>query len=105
MPRDTEFCFIYPLIYFSFFGHVHGIWSSLAMDQVQAAVATYTVAGTVLDPLTHCTGLGIEPVCWCCRDTSDPVVPQQDLLEGITFKGIYMELHLWFCYKLFFRFH
>ena len=31
------------------------------MDQIQATVATYAVAATILDPLTHCAGLGIQP--------------------------------------------
>ena len=55
----------------------HGIWSSQTRDHVQATVVTYTTAGTVLDPLIPCAGPGIEPVS--CRDTADPIAPQQEL--------------------------
>ena len=30
--------------------------------------------------LTHCAGLGIEPVSQCSRDATDPIVPQWELL-------------------------
>ena len=33
------------------------------------------------DPLTHCAGSGIEPASWCCGDTADPMVPQQEYLN------------------------
>ena len=35
----------------------------------------------MLNPLTHCDGLGIEPASWHCRDAADPGVPQQVLPE------------------------
>ena len=63
----------------------HGIWHSLARDQVQATVATCITAMTVLDPLTHCAGPGIKPVSWCCRDVADPVAPQWELLSVLLF--------------------
>ena len=31
--------------------------------------------------LTYCAGPGMEPASWHCRDTTDPVVPQQELRE------------------------
>ena len=31
--------------------------------------------------LTHGAGLGIKPASWCCRDTANPVVPQQKLIH------------------------
>ena len=39
----------------------------------------------MLDPLTHCAcvGLGIKPASWSCRDTTQHVVPQQDLLVSV----------------------
>ena len=33
--------------------------------------------------LTHCDGLGIEPVFQCSRDAANPVVPQQELLLAL----------------------
>ena len=48
-------------------GHTEAFESSWARDWIQAtyttavAAATYTTAVAVPDPLTHCTGLGIEP--------------------------------------------
>ena len=32
--------------------------------------------------LTHCAGLGIKPASWHCRDTSNPITPQRELLGG-----------------------
>ena len=52
--------------------------SSHSREHIQARVATYTAAAAMLDPLTHCAGPGIEPASWCCRDTSDPISPQQE---------------------------
>ena len=40
-----------------------------------------TTAAVMPDPLTHCVGLGMEPVSWCCRDTANPIVPQWELLS------------------------
>lgn len=47
------------------------------MDQIQAAVATYTAAMATPNPVTHCAGLGIEPAPWCCRDAANPIAPQR----------------------------
>ena len=30
---------------------------------------------------THCTRPGIELASWCCRNTADPIMPQQELPE------------------------
>ena len=38
-------------------------------------VSTLPAAMARLDPLSHCAGLGIEPVFWCYRDTDDSVAP------------------------------
>lgn len=32
------------------------------------------------DPWTHCAGLGIKPVFWHCRASTDPIAPQWELL-------------------------
>ena len=32
--------------------------------------------------LTHCAGPGIEPSSQCSRDTTNPIVPQRELLNG-----------------------
>ena len=37
---------------------------------------SYATAAAMPDPLTHCAGLGIEPVFWRCRDTTNPVLPR-----------------------------
>ena len=42
---------------------------------------TYTRPEAMLDPLIHCAGLGIKPISWHCRDATDPVAPQRELLE------------------------
>ena len=56
----------------------HCTWSSWARGQIWAVILTYTTAAAMPDPLTHCAGLGSKPVSWCCRDASDPIVPQQE---------------------------
>ena len=52
---------------------------------------TYTTAAATLDPLTYCTGLGIEPVFWCCRDTANAIEPQWELLR-FKFVPVYFSL-------------
>ena len=47
--------------------------SSWARDQIQAAAATYAAPAATLDMLTHCAGLGIEPV-----PPEQPELPQLD---------------------------
>ena len=34
---------------------------SCPMDRMQATAATYATVAAMSDPLTHCSGLGIEP--------------------------------------------
>ena len=58
---------------FFFFPPTHSVWSPQARDQFQTTVVTCATALAMLDPLTHSTGLGIDPVS--CRDTTDPVAP------------------------------
>ena len=58
-----------------FFSPTHSVWSPQARDQFQTTVVTCATALATLDPLTHSTGLGIDPVSWRCRDTTDPVAP------------------------------
>ena len=59
--------------FFFFFGVPHGIWSSWARDQIQAASTSYTAAAIMPDPLNLYARPGIEPVSWHCRDTTNPV--------------------------------
>ena len=40
---------------------------------------TYILATVMPDPLTYCTGLGLKPLFWHCKDTADPIVPQWEL--------------------------
>ena len=42
--------------------------SSPAKERIRAAAATYPVDAATLDPLTHCTELGIKPTL--CSDSS-----------------------------------
>lgn len=44
--------------------------------EIGAAVMTYNAAAAMLHTLTHCSGLGIEPVSLCCRDATDLLAPQ-----------------------------
>ena len=41
---------------------------------------TYILATVMPDPLTYCTGLGLKPLFWHCKDTADPIVPQWESL-------------------------
>ena len=66
-------------MYIFFFLATQGIESSQARDQIQATVATYPEDAATPELLPHCTQLGIESVSWHCRDTTNPVVPQQEL--------------------------
>ena len=42
-------------------GHTHGIWKFLDQELNQGTAAAHT-AVAMLDPLTPCTGPGIEPI-------------------------------------------
>ena len=43
---------------------------------------------------THCAGLGIEPVSWCCRDAFDPIAPQWELLSSWFYCRFYSVFHI-----------
>ena len=36
-------------------------------------------SAAMLDLLTYCVELGMDPVSWCCRDTPHTIVPPQEL--------------------------
>ena len=55
----------------------------LSKDQIQATVVIHTSATAMLDPLTHCAGLGIEPASWYGRDAANPLEPQRELQSFI----------------------
>ena len=57
------------------------ISSAQERGQIRATVATYAAASATLDPLIHCSGPGIEPLTWHCRNAADPVAPQWELQE------------------------
>ena len=59
--------------------------SSWVRDQIRATVATYIAAATTQDPLTECARPGLEPVSWCCKDATDPIAPQWELLRFNSF--------------------
>ena len=74
---DTKGMRMLRLEYFSFlffFWPPCGIWSSQARDQIQATDAR---------SLTHCAALGSEPSSPCCRDATDQITPQQELLDWV----------------------
>ena len=49
---------IYLFIYFMATSAAYG--NACASDGIQAIAATYAVAAAMLDPLTHCAGIGIK---------------------------------------------
>ena len=57
-----------------FFWLPHGTWRSWARDQNLSGISN-------TGSLTHCARLGIEPASQCSRDTTNPTVPQQELLH------------------------
>ena len=73
--------------------------SSWANDWTLATAVTYAAAAAMPDPLTHCSGLGMEPVSWRCRDAANPVAPQQELLilfsSTVIYKRMSMPLGHW----------
>ena len=71
----------FPCCLFSPFWLPCPLWGARARDQIQATVATRSAAVTMLDHLSHCAELGIEPVSRHGRDAADPIVPQRELLE------------------------
>ena len=88
---NTDLFFFF--FFLSFFGCPTGLWSSWAMDQIQAAVATNTAAMAMPDLLTHCAWLGMEPVSLCGRDTK-LIAPQwkfrQTKIFITPFHGLYL---------------
>ena len=59
--------------------------SSTAGVPIQVTAATHITAGIMLDPLTHCTGPGIEPTPLQqpepLQSDSLPTAPWQELLK------------------------
>ena len=74
----TAILFYFIILFFSFLAAC-GLWSSWTRDQIGDAFTTYTITLATLDPLTHCTSPGIEPVSWRCRDATNPFAPQKEL--------------------------
>ena len=62
------------LSWFCFCWLPQSIRTSQARDQIQAEVAACTAAVATPDLLIHCAS-------WCCRNTTDPVVSQWELLS------------------------
>ena len=67
----------YFIFFYFYFLPPYDIWSSRAGDQIQATFVTCIAAGLTSDLLIHCAGPGIKPASWCCRDASDPIMPEQ----------------------------
>ena len=79
-----KFFFTLPyFIFVYFFGHPvsHGVPGPgiRSKPQLQPKLQVNTRS------FTHCTGLGIESSSQCCRDTGEPIVPQQELLSLFIF--------------------
>ena len=52
--------------FFFFFLATSSIWSSRARDQIPVTVVTHAKVAAMPNPLTHCTGPGIESASWRC---------------------------------------
>ena len=67
---------------FLFFGRFEPYGVAGPGDQLdpRATVAACAMAVAMPDPLTYCVRLGIKPASWHCRDTANPVVPQEEPL-------------------------
>ena len=65
---------------------------SQARDWIWATAVTYTETVATLDPLTHWAGPGIEPIPpqqpKLLQSDSEPTVPQVELQEKVTSKGM-----------------
>ena len=62
----------------------HGIWSPQGQGSDPSHgcdLRLYAPAAAMQDSLTHCAGQEIEPASWHHRDTTVPIVPQQQLLS------------------------
>ena len=56
------FFYLFISYLFFFHGRTCGIWKFPGHGLIQAADVAYSAAAAMLDPLTHCTWPGIEPV-------------------------------------------
>lgn len=74
------FIILYPFFSFFLFWLHHSLQSSRARDHIWITAETNATTAARRDPLTHCSQLGIGPVSWCCRNTTHPPAPQQELL-------------------------
>ena len=68
--------------------------SSWARNWLQEAAMTYATAAATPNPLTHCTGPGIEPAPLqrpeLLQSDSQPIAPQWELLHIFWFDGFYL---------------
>ena len=53
--------------------------SSQARNRTHTTVVSCATDVAMSNPLTHCAGLGIQPVTFHCREAADPIVPQWEL--------------------------
>ena len=69
------------------------------VPRVQATVSTRTAIAATPDPSTYSAEPGIEPASQCCRNDSNPLVPQRELHGRLSmspfssFQGIGFSLH------------
>ena len=77
-PLFITLCWFVLFCFDFLFRPLSSIWSPQARDQIRAAAANDAATVAMPDPLTHCAGPGIEATS--CTDTSNPIVPQWQLL-------------------------
>ena len=77
--------------FFFFFSFLAALWhmkvSGQGSDPSHNCNLCHSCNST--ESLTHCAGAGIEPAFWCCRDTTDPIVPQWELLDSHLWIGLF----------------
>lgn len=73
------------VFFFLLFGAPHGKWKFPGQGSDLSYILTYITAVATPDPLTQCAGLWMEPASQCCRDSTNPVVPQRELLNTLFF--------------------
>ena len=93
---DQYHCIHHCIIFFFFNGPIHGIWKFLGEGLDQATAMTHAAAVATLDPLTHCTGLGIEPVLLQqpkpLQSDSQHTAPQLELLTIVSYSKLLRSL-------------
>ena len=79
-----NFTFLYhistSIIFFSFLATLWHVEPLGQGSNLSHSCDLHSVVATP-DPLTHCAGPGTKLAFWHCRDTANPLAPQQELLR------------------------